>query len=264
MSAIDKGARVLLVEDDRFARQFAELLITRAGYDAVPTDSAEAARAAVLDRDADYFSCLLTDHLLPGDSGLELLQWMKGHDPTLAGVLMTADDRKSLVEEALQSGAVDFINKPIRLEPVRDAIEKAVAATGQRRQMAQMERDVKQVADVQRRMVLRDGATAGFQRVCFHPKHQAGGDSFSQYQISARRLVALMTDVSGHDLKAAFVSAYFQGWFAACSNRGGRSNMFSNGATAFCWRSGAARTRFRHRLRRVRCCSTGIRIALRC
>lgn len=211
MSAIDKGARVLLVEDDRFARQFAELLITRAGYDAVPTDSAEAARAAVLDRDADYFSCLLTDHLLPGDSGLELLQWMKGHDPTLAGVLMTADDRKSLVEEALQSGAVDFINKPIRLEPVRDAIEKAVAATGQRRQMAQMERDVKQVADVQRRMVLRDGATAGFQRVCFHPKHQAGGDSFSQYQISARRLVALMTDVSGHDLKAAFVSAYFQG-----------------------------------------------------
>jgi phosphoserine phosphatase RsbU/P len=211
---------VLLVEDDNFARRFAELLVTRAGYQPVSAESAEAARAAVLSREPGYFSCLLTDHLLPGESGLDLLRWVTRHDPTLAGVLMTADTRKSVVEEALQSGAVDFINKPFNIDQLRDAIAKAVAATAQRRQLARMERDVEQVAEVQRRMVLGEAGSAGFHNVCFHPKHQAGGDSFSQYQISTGRSVALMTDVSGHDLKAAFVSAYFQGMVRAMLESG--------------------------------------------
>jgi DNA-binding NtrC family response regulator len=99
-------------------------------------------------------------------------------DPTLAGVLMTADGRKSLVEEALQPGAVDFINKPLHVDQLRDAIGHAISATAQRRQTAQMERDVEHVAEGQRRMLLGDAASAGLHKVCFHPKHQADGILF--------------------------------------------------------------------------------------
>src|SRR6185369_876592 len=47
--------------------------------------------------------------------------------------------------------------------------------------------------------------------VCWHPKHPAGGDLVNVFQLDQDRTLVLVADVSGHDLKAAFISAYFQG-----------------------------------------------------
>jgi len=45
----------------------------------------------------------------------------------------------------------------------------------------------------------------------FSPKHEAGGDFFSPYRPAPNQLFYLLTDVSGHDARAAYISAYFQG-----------------------------------------------------
>lgn len=47
--------------------------------------------------------------------------------------------------------------------------------------------------------------------VCFHPKVKAGGDFFTHFQPAPDKYCCLLTDVSGHDLQAAYVSAHFQG-----------------------------------------------------
>jgi len=47
--------------------------------------------------------------------------------------------------------------------------------------------------------------------LCLHPKHQAGGDFINVYRISPKHSLLLAADVSGHDLKAAYISSYFQG-----------------------------------------------------
>ena len=58
------------------------------------------------------------------------------------------------------------------------------------------------------------GAEAGLPMaltVCYHPCHEAGGDSVSFFALDASRVLIVAADVSGHDLKSAFISAYFQG-----------------------------------------------------
>ena len=45
----------------------------------------------------------------------------------------------------------------------------------------------------------------------FRPKSEAGGDFLNHFGIGPHNHFVLLTDVSGHDLKAAFISAYFQG-----------------------------------------------------
>jgi hypothetical protein len=57
---------------------------------------------------------------------------------------------------------------------------------------------------------LPDGRAAKVE-ICFHPKLEAGGDFFYHFQPTPTLLFCLLTDVSGHDLQAAYISAYFQG-----------------------------------------------------
>ena len=47
--------------------------------------------------------------------------------------------------------------------------------------------------------------------VCWHPKHQVGGDLVNVMPLGPQRFLVLVADVSGHDLKAGFISAFFQG-----------------------------------------------------
>ena len=51
--------------------------------------------------------------------------------------------------------------------------------------------------------------------LCFHPKHAAGGDFLCHYPLPDGREVVLLTDVSGHDLKAAYYAAHSQGMVKA-------------------------------------------------
>lgn len=56
--------------------------------------------------------------------------------------------------------------------------------------------------------------------LCLHPKHAAGGDFLCQHRLPDGRDVLLLTDVSGHDLRAAYYSAYSHGMVRAMLDRG--------------------------------------------
>ncbi len=78
--------------------------------------------------------------------------------------------------------------------------------------MARMASAVEQLGQAQRWML--HSSPVGDQAVVdlyFHPKLEAGGDFFTHLQLSPTCYFFLLTDVSGHDLQAAYISAYFQG-----------------------------------------------------
>ena len=85
-------------------------------------ESAESARQAVISSPPEV---LLLDIGLPGISGLEFLKQLKPSPPT---IILTAYDDLTTVISAMQSGASDYLIKPIQLAELTMAIDKILEA----------------------------------------------------------------------------------------------------------------------------------------
>ncbi len=70
-------------------------------------------------------ACLLLDAFLPGMSGLDLLQRLRGDDSALPTIMMTGESDVSLAVEAMKAGAVDFIAKPVRRDELIATLDRA-------------------------------------------------------------------------------------------------------------------------------------------
>jgi DNA-binding NtrC family response regulator len=97
---------VLLVDDERFARTIYADYLRAAGYDVEVAQDAEAALALLRQRRYDV---LLTDVILPGSSGLDLLTAAKQLDPNLEVAVITALDKVDPAVRAMKSGASDYL-----------------------------------------------------------------------------------------------------------------------------------------------------------
>lgn len=202
-----------------------ELSLRRVGYDVTTVETSKDARSRIEDAGADHFGCLITDEHMSDGTGLDLLLWLRERDPSLATIVIAAESEQKLVEETMRAGACDFLNKPFASDRLQSYVGRAIGVTEKRRQLASMATAVEEVGRIQSWMV-RSGASAGpldVELVSF-PKHEAGGDFFSCYPVSDNCTAALMTDVSGHDLKAAYIAAYMQGIVRAMLETGSSLN----------------------------------------
>jgi phosphoserine phosphatase RsbU/P len=205
-------ALVLVVDDDPVARHLVTRSLEGAGYGVVSESSGEAAQAAFESRRGQCFDCIVTDYQMSGLNGVDLLSAVRAQDATIAAVLVTAEGEQELVEQSLRAGFVDFLNKPVSSAQLRSAVAKAVTATRRMRDIADMTRSVEQAGLTQKRLL-----TSEFHKgmlsaeVYARPIQQAGGDFFSHILVSSTEEVVVVADVSGHDLGAAYTSAYFQG-----------------------------------------------------
>jgi two-component system, cell cycle response regulator len=118
------SASVLLVDDERFARTVYSDYLRAAGYEVEVAADAEAALGLLKQR---RFDVLLTDVILPGSSGLDLLGIAKGIDPNLEVVVITALDKVDPAVRAMKSGASDYLVKPVAPEGLQLAVQRCLS-----------------------------------------------------------------------------------------------------------------------------------------
>lgn len=200
-----------MVDDEAVARTLLEYHLKKAGHRAIVADCAATARRLVGELGPAAIDCVVTDYNMPGESGLELLLWLKQTDPTLSVIMVTATTERETVAATLRGGASDFLDKPITEARLTPALAGSIAATAQRRRLAETDRAVQAVGKAQHQMFGLGPEAAAHLTVCYHPCHAAGGDFVNYFPLSPGKFLVLTGDVSGHDLNAAFVSAYFQG-----------------------------------------------------
>jgi CheY-like chemotaxis protein len=115
--------RVLVVDDDLSCRVLASLLLENAGYS--PTAVASVARA--LERLGDGGTDLvLTDLVMPGRGGLDLLESLRGRKYSPPALVMTGSDDEALVGRALELGARGVLRKPFSPELLRAGVRRAL------------------------------------------------------------------------------------------------------------------------------------------
>lgn len=116
-------ARVLVVDDDLACRILAALLLEKAGHS--PTAVATVSRA--LERiDSDGADLVLTDLMLPGESGLDLLLSLHERRSDTPVVVMTCSDDVELIARAFELGAKAVLRKPYSSKWLEAAVGKAL------------------------------------------------------------------------------------------------------------------------------------------
>ena len=110
----DKPARILFVEDERAVRTFAVRALRKKGYEVVDSDSAENA-LEILQEDKN-FDLLLTDMVLPGLSGAQLINQVKQMLPDVAVILASGYSEDIAQKEVSNSHEFEFITKPYSLD----------------------------------------------------------------------------------------------------------------------------------------------------
>ncbi len=114
--------RVMVVDDALFMRNMLKDIFVRAGHEVI----AEAENGEIaLDLYRELKPDLVTmDIVMPKKSGIEALQEIMASDASACVVMVSALGQDSLVIEAVEAGAKDFIVKPFKEEKVLEIISR--------------------------------------------------------------------------------------------------------------------------------------------
>lgn len=113
MSFSDTPQTILLVDDDTGVREALEYMLSSQGYRVVCAEDGGHVPEALAENSVDL---VLMDVVMPGRGGLEICREIKSHAETrmLPVVLITGAANEESRVEGIESGADDFILKPVR------------------------------------------------------------------------------------------------------------------------------------------------------
>ncbi len=125
-------ATVLIVDDEETARNFISEALRDAGYEAIEAGTLAEANKAI---DKGAGDIILLDVMLPDGSGLSLLDRLALENPRPPVILITAFGEIDTAVDAMKKGALDFLQKPLDLERLLQAVERSSEVVGLRREL---------------------------------------------------------------------------------------------------------------------------------
>jgi FixJ family two-component response regulator len=116
-------SRISIVDDDASIREALKSLMRSVQLDVEAFASAEEFLASERSHDT---ACLILDVNLPGMSGFELQKHLNLERRGIPIIFITAHADEASRQRALKGGAIEFLGKPVRREPLFKAIQSAI------------------------------------------------------------------------------------------------------------------------------------------
>ncbi len=137
--ASNQKSTVYVVDDDQAIRHAMELLMRSVGLDYEIFHSADQFLECYTE---EFAGCLVLDIRMPGLGGLELQQKLIELDSALPIIFITGHGDVPMAVEAMQKGAVDFIQKPFRDQELLDRIGEALKSDREMRSVREEKAEV--------------------------------------------------------------------------------------------------------------------------
>jgi len=114
--------RVLVVDDEPMIVSLLSTILREKGWDVT---EAQSGSDGIDQLDRASFDVILTDLVMPGESGIDLLRAAKEIHPDVEVILMTGYANADTAIEAMRNGAFHYIMKPLKTDDVMSLVEKA-------------------------------------------------------------------------------------------------------------------------------------------
>jgi putative nucleotidyltransferase with HDIG domain len=121
-------AHILVVDDEEAIREVVSTMLESRGYHCTTLSNGRAAQEFVRKQTPDL---VLSDMIMPEMDGIQLLDWLRGYDPEIPVIMVTAIHDISTALQAIRRGAYDYILKPFE----KDQLFHAVGRAWQHRQL---------------------------------------------------------------------------------------------------------------------------------
>ncbi|MCL6611825.1 MAG: response regulator [Peptococcaceae bacterium] len=119
------GKKILIVDDAAFMRMMIKNILVKNGYEVA--GEAENGKQAVGLYAETKPDLVTMDITMPEMDGLEAVKAIRSADPSATIIMCSAMGQQSMVMEAIQAGAKDFIVKPFQQERLLQAVERALS-----------------------------------------------------------------------------------------------------------------------------------------
>jgi DNA-binding response OmpR family regulator len=117
--------KILVVEDEKFARQILEVSLTDEGYEvSLANDGLDGVNKA----DGKNFDLIIMDVMMPNLDGYEACRRLKANEKTKAIpiILFTGRAQKKDILNGIQAGADDYMIKPYKMAELLNKITKFI------------------------------------------------------------------------------------------------------------------------------------------
>lgn len=228
--------RVLVVDDSRLQRRLLRGALEKWGFSVVEAESGEAALAALGDHPADI---VISDWMMPGMSGLELCAACREAlgERYAYFILLTSKSEKEEIATGLNSGADDFLTKPVNSGELLARVRAGVRIVGMQRSLAEknreladslaeietlyaaIRRDLEGAKKLQESLVPRSELDFGHGRVAMllRSSGHVGGDLVGAFAVDEETFAIYAVDVSGHGVSSALLTARIAGYLSAAN-----------------------------------------------
>ncbi len=121
---MDAATKIIVVDDETRICRNVEKILSKSNFEV--TSAASAAEAMEMMAKNSY-SMLISDIVMPGMNGLELLKLVKKEWPLTKAVMMTAYASTDTAVKAIRMGALDYIPKPFTPDELRTIVDKTLS-----------------------------------------------------------------------------------------------------------------------------------------
>ncbi|MGK0499336.1 MAG: RNA polymerase sigma factor (sigma-70 family) [Oceanicoccus sp.] len=139
MLLMGSAARVYIVEDDDAVRDSLKMMLESIGRDVTSFASADQFLVAY---NQEMAGCIVLDIRMPGTNGMELQRKLNDTNSILPIIFVTGHGDVPMAVEAMQQGAIDFVQKPYREQELLDKISQAMKLDEENRSSLQRRQQI--------------------------------------------------------------------------------------------------------------------------